>query len=354
MEENQTTNINPKVQSTNTAYAGFWIRYASLYLDALILVIPPLALGVLASSILRQSPVKDFIPIVVYLIIFGLDVFFLEKFGATPGKMFFGLRVVTVNGLNPSFLRAVFRESLGRFLSGIFFIGYLWVAFDKEKQGFHDKIAKTHVIILKSTSTLRKVFVFIIILPAPCLLIFNFALAYYHARTASSTISPPPAFNNIKVKGLQTYTSLNNTWMIQYDPSMVYLFPQQDNFSGAGMLCPIAFQIYSVDNPELAAISLKSYAASNSLYFGKYIGNISLNTVGGIKTERVYSSQNNVATSSSTQNLFNDRKTVYYLLAYKNSMYTLSYDALTNLSRGGNCDRNEQYINSMFKTFKIL
>jgi uncharacterized RDD family membrane protein YckC len=61
--------------------------------------------------------------------------------------MLLGLRVAresdgSAPGLGRSFLRYI-----GYFVSGLALgIGFLWVAFDSRKQGWHDKIAGTVVI----------------------------------------------------------------------------------------------------------------------------------------------------------------------------------------------------------------
>ena len=42
---------------------------------------------------------------------------------------------------------AVLREIVGKFVSAIaFFLGFLWIGWDGRKQGWHDKIAGTHVV----------------------------------------------------------------------------------------------------------------------------------------------------------------------------------------------------------------
>lgn len=65
---------------------------------------------------------------------------------ATPGKFILGLRIVDANGKNITPLGAILRY-LGYIVSGIVIgIGFLWIGFDKKKQGWHDKIAKTYVI----------------------------------------------------------------------------------------------------------------------------------------------------------------------------------------------------------------
>lgn len=70
----------------------------------------------------------------------------LSAFGRTLGKMALGLRVVGPDGGNPSFLRAVLRELIGKFVSCIVLcLGYLWMLWDGEQQTWHDKMAGTHV-----------------------------------------------------------------------------------------------------------------------------------------------------------------------------------------------------------------
>ncbi len=67
--------------------------------------------------------------------------------GRTPGKMLLGLQVLSADGTPISFGIA-FLRAVGYLVSGALFnIGFIWVAFDKRKQGWHDKIAGTVVII---------------------------------------------------------------------------------------------------------------------------------------------------------------------------------------------------------------
>jgi uncharacterized RDD family membrane protein YckC len=68
-------------------------------------------------------------------------------FGATPGKMALGQQIVDAQtggriGLGKALLRYV-----GTIISAIpLCLGYLWIIWDGEKQGWHDKIAGTRVI----------------------------------------------------------------------------------------------------------------------------------------------------------------------------------------------------------------
>lgn len=87
---------------------------------------------------------------VIYLILsIAYFTYFHGINGRTPGKMLLGLQVLSAEGapinFGISFLRAV-----GYLVSNLLFIfplGFIWAAFDKRKQAWHDKIAGTVVII---------------------------------------------------------------------------------------------------------------------------------------------------------------------------------------------------------------
>jgi uncharacterized RDD family membrane protein YckC len=65
--------------------------------------------------------------------------------GQTPGKYLMGLRIVRTDTDRIRLGNAVLRE-IGYVLSGILFLGYLWILFDNRRQGFHDKLAGTLVV----------------------------------------------------------------------------------------------------------------------------------------------------------------------------------------------------------------
>jgi uncharacterized RDD family membrane protein YckC len=67
----------------------------------------------------------------------------------TPGKMLFRLKIVDVRTeQNMSFLQCILR-AMSYFVSGAFFgLGFIWIIFDKRRQGWHDKIADTVVVTI--------------------------------------------------------------------------------------------------------------------------------------------------------------------------------------------------------------
>jgi uncharacterized RDD family membrane protein YckC len=71
---------------------------------------------------------------------------FVAVWGQTPGKMILGLRVVPERQGNMTF-GVAFLRWVGYIVSSFFFyFGFLWIAFDPRKQGWHDKIAGTLVV----------------------------------------------------------------------------------------------------------------------------------------------------------------------------------------------------------------
>jgi uncharacterized RDD family membrane protein YckC len=132
--------------------AGFWIRLAASLLDTVILVAVQFAIEAALNLIggnldeIALSLIAGLCSMVISLTYY---IFFTGYNGQTPGKMALRIQVVRTDGTPMTYGRAFLREVLGKFVSGIVLgIGYLVVAFDRDKQGWHDKIAKTYVIRL--------------------------------------------------------------------------------------------------------------------------------------------------------------------------------------------------------------
>ncbi len=66
--------------------------------------------------------------------------------GATLGKRVMRLRLVRADGEPLRFLDVLYRETVGRFLSGILCLGYLMALADREHRAFHDWLCGTAVV----------------------------------------------------------------------------------------------------------------------------------------------------------------------------------------------------------------
>ena len=112
--------------------AGFWIRMAALFLDALLI-------GVVTDALSHRGS-----PGMVALAVYGAVMWKLR--GSTVGGIVCHLRVVRIDGREIDWPTAVVR-ALGCFLSlAVAGLGFIWIAFDKDKQAWHDKIAGTIMV----------------------------------------------------------------------------------------------------------------------------------------------------------------------------------------------------------------
>lgn len=84
-----------------------------------------------------------------FLLFVGYIIWAVRLFsrGTTPGKSLLGMRVVKEAGPAAGFGTMLLRETIGKWISGLIFsLGYLWILFDKDRQGWHDKLASTYVV----------------------------------------------------------------------------------------------------------------------------------------------------------------------------------------------------------------
>jgi len=75
--------------------------------------------------------------------------FFWSRGGQTPGYKLIGMRVVRARDGGPVGFGSAILRLIGYVINDIVFgipLGFLWILFDAQKQGWHDKIAGTVVI----------------------------------------------------------------------------------------------------------------------------------------------------------------------------------------------------------------
>lgn len=135
-------------QSDIVEYAGFWVRVWASLVDTLVLALLLAPLGFVffgeSSHWSDDSLLALFLNHIVQA---ALVLLFWYKFQATPGKMLFKLRIADASTGGRTTLKQDVIRYLGYFLSTVFlFLGFIWVAFDKRKQGWHDKLANTVVL----------------------------------------------------------------------------------------------------------------------------------------------------------------------------------------------------------------
>lgn len=125
-------------------YAGFWRRLLAAIIDTVIFtLLMALIFGPVAMNAGMFTPLGVLQTVVGML----LTVILWIKFLGTPGKLLLGCQVVDADSFQPLTLR----QSILRYVAYLasmlpLLLGFLWIAFDARKQGFHDKIA--HSVVL--------------------------------------------------------------------------------------------------------------------------------------------------------------------------------------------------------------
>jgi uncharacterized RDD family membrane protein YckC len=134
-------------------YVGFWLRFGAWILDIIMISIIAAVIGtvrVVLEDLGLVFPwgVVEFFLLCIYFWLFtGLNK------GRTVGKMLVGIKVVKAHGEAPGLGYAALREVVGKTISWFALcLGLLWIAWDKERQGWHDKIASTYVVKIKPQS----------------------------------------------------------------------------------------------------------------------------------------------------------------------------------------------------------
>ncbi|MFA5181436.1 MAG: RDD family protein [Syntrophales bacterium] len=148
----------------NNHYGGFWRRCLAFLIDQIILYgiyLVFFLIGVLSYTFGRLVQGDLFPPgaspdmgswfmtvysvavIIVTALYFAC---FVAVAGQTPGKMILDLKVIPAEDGVMTFGMAFLRW-VGYIVSIFFFyLGFVWIAFDPRKQGWHDKIAGTVVV----------------------------------------------------------------------------------------------------------------------------------------------------------------------------------------------------------------
>jgi uncharacterized RDD family membrane protein YckC len=133
-------------------YAGFWKRLLAFLIDTLILVVVfvAIAIAIYGREYVRlasQGQTLLFDILVQFVLPAVAAILFWRYRGATPGKMLVSARIVDAETLGAPSTGKLIGRYFAYIVSSIFMLGFIWIAFDKRKQGWHDKLAGTVVIL---------------------------------------------------------------------------------------------------------------------------------------------------------------------------------------------------------------
>lgn len=135
-----------KAQS-KTNFSDFGTRFIAYFIDSILLFFLSYALSYFFVYTSLNTIQFLFLNWTILTLVFSIyEVYFTSIFGGTIGKLFMRCKVIDSDGNKLTLLLSL-KRYLSKIISSLaFFIGYLMILWDAEKQGLHDKIAKTYVI----------------------------------------------------------------------------------------------------------------------------------------------------------------------------------------------------------------
>lgn len=302
-------------------YAGFWVRYAAFQIDLIPWSIYYL---ITINFISKESPLFSLAPNIG---IIGLILYFIVStslYGKTLGKKIFGLKVVK-DEKKPSVITVLVREIIGKFISSFLFLGFIWVGIDKNKQGFHDKIASTYVISEFPIKGFRKFLVFLFGILFALQILGGLAaitlLAISPKLLNLNPTSPPSGNVTVNESGTGVYEDPENGWSISYDQTYfmkpynsTVLGPTTDiTFSPNGNYCMGSLRILVLDNTQ--NLPLDMFIVTRG--YGGYVEKIEINGKPGIRL---------TATNSINVNgVSREQKEYYHYIASGSKVLELHY-----------------------------
>ena len=101
-------------RNPSVIYSTFWRRVGAQLLDIVVLL-PVIALSIALNGLGRRA----YVVTAVCMLFFNLwyRVFFVKRFGGTPGKLLVGMRIVQVNGFPVGYQQALLRYIVDLMLS---------------------------------------------------------------------------------------------------------------------------------------------------------------------------------------------------------------------------------------------
>ena len=125
-------------------YAGFWRRVAASVIDSFIMMV---LMGLLLGPTIMNADLLTTEGLIRMALLMLITVGLWLRFLGTPGKLLLECQIVDAD----TFLPMTSKQAVLRYVAYLasilpLMLGFLWVARDERKQGFHYKIANTVVV----------------------------------------------------------------------------------------------------------------------------------------------------------------------------------------------------------------
>ena len=144
-----------------TPRASFGQRFGAFAIDIVIIVVAEIILSLILGAVIAAVAnagsgaaiaLAGVLGLLAFLLYVAIPIVYFgymegQPSGQTFGKRALGIRAVDFNSAGPLTMgKAMLRSLVRSLISGIFFLGYLWMLWDAQQQTWHDKIAGTTVV----------------------------------------------------------------------------------------------------------------------------------------------------------------------------------------------------------------
>lgn len=148
------------IDDDSVILASFPVRLVAYLIDLIIINICFLFMKIplllvklfLPNIIIFKSVLFNFTLVDIFFYILSSTYFVLTVYcnGATIGKTLMNIKVIGNDNNKLSLFNIIYRETVGRYLSSILYIGYILIFINKDKKALHDILSNTQVVYNKN------------------------------------------------------------------------------------------------------------------------------------------------------------------------------------------------------------
>lgn len=140
-----------KFETENITLAPISKRALAYFIDELLISVlfAFIYLDQMPDNTTMEENIQIINSLFMYIVLLKVvyQTFFVWMYGATLGKIFLKIRVISTLDLeNPTLLLSLSRASIRIISESLFYLGFLWAALNPKRETWHDKVANTLVV----------------------------------------------------------------------------------------------------------------------------------------------------------------------------------------------------------------
>jgi|LGOV01.1.fsa_nt_gb uncharacterized RDD family membrane protein YckC len=140
-----------KFERENISLAPFPKRFFAYFIDEILVsfLFVMIYIGSIEESKNVEETINMINGLVLYIMILKVvyQTFFVWMYGATLGKIFMKIRVVSIYDLeNPQLLYSINRAIVRILSESVFYLGFVWAFMNPKRESWHDKAGRTLVV----------------------------------------------------------------------------------------------------------------------------------------------------------------------------------------------------------------